>query len=197
MAAALTAEALRCFIGLPLPPAHMRALDLAAGRLAGALASRIGFTRPENWHLTLRFLGDVAPEALPGLKQALAGVRLAPFELELGAAGCFPPLPRTGRGRPPQTLWVGLSRGVENCAALASDINQALARAGFPPEDRPLRPHVTLGRVRAPRPEDDWRAALASLDFSGPGPARVGRFTLWRSVLGPGGPRYQALAAFS
>ncbi len=192
----MAANALRCFVGLPLPQAHRQALDRAASQLAGALGSRIGFTRPENWHLTLRFLGDVAPEALPGLKLALAGVPLEPFELALGPAGCFPPLPRQGRGRPPQTLWAGLSLGAQACITLAADINRALGAAGFAPEDRPLRPHVTLGRVRAPHPEDDWRAALAALDLSGPGPARVDRFVLWQSVLGPGGPRYETLAVF-
>lgn len=192
--------ALRCFLGLPLPPTQRQALDRAAGELARALASRITFTRPENWHLTLRFLGDVDPQALPGLKQALGRVRFAPFELALGEAGCFPPLARTGRGRPPQTLWAGLTLGAEACVALAADINRALAATGFPPEERPLRPHVTLGRVRAPHPEDDWRAALGALDFSASGPAPVpalvDRFVLWRSTLGPGGPRYDALAAF-
>lgn len=188
-------DALRCFIGLPLPPEHMLALDRSAAQLASALGSRIGFTRPGNWHLTLRFLGDVAPRALPDLKLALAGVRLVPFELALGAAGSFPPLPRMGRGRPPQTLWVGLARGSEACVALAASINLALSQAGFAPEDRPLRPHVTLGRVRAPQDGDDWRAALAALDLSRPGPILVDRFVLWKSVLGPGGPRYEALAA--
>lgn len=192
----MAADALRCFVGLPLAPAQRQALDRAAAQLAGRLASRIGFTRPENWHLTLRFLGDVDPADLPGLRAALSPVRFAPFELELGAAGSFPPLARAGRGRPPQTLWAGLARGAEHCAALARDINQALARAGFPPEDRPLRPHVTLGRVRAPQAGDDWRAALAAADLSGTGPALMDRFVLWRSVLGPGGPRYEQLAAY-
>lgn len=192
----MPAGALRCFIGLPLPPQHMLALDRATGQLAGSLRSRIGFTRPENWHITLRFLGDIAPDALPGLKLALSGVRPTPFELVLGAAGSFPPLPRMGRGRPPQTLWIGLARGAEECSALAGSINQALARAGFAPEDRPLRPHVTLGRVRTPDPADDWRSALNALDLSGSAPVLVHRFVLWKSELGPGGPRYESLAVF-
>lgn len=194
----MAADAVRCFIGLPLAAAQRQALDRMATQLAGSLCSRIGFTRPENWHITLRFLGDIAPDALPGLKQALAGVRMVPFELHLGTAGSFPALPRMGRGRPPQTLWLGLSRGAEQCAGLAADINRALAKAGFPSDDRPLRPHVTLGRVRSASPDDadDWRAALAALNGESAGPALADRFVLWRSILGPGGPRYDQLSEY-
>ena len=187
------AETWRCFVGLALPGPHREALTRQAARLAGALASRITWTKPDNWHLTLRFLGDVDAAAVPALRSALAGVRLAPFALRLGAAGCFPPA--GGRGAP-RTLWVGLERGGAECVRLAADIDRALEPLGFPPGDRPLRPHVTLGRVRQPAPGDDWAAALASVDLGGPPEFQAERFTLWRSILGPGGPCYEPLAEF-
>ncbi len=186
-------ETWRCFVGLPLPGAHREALTRQAARLAGALASRITWTNPENWHLTLRFLGEVEAAAVPTLRSALAGVRFAPFALRLGAAGGFPPA--GGRGAP-RTLWVGLERGGAECVRLAADIGQALEPLGFEPGDRPLRPHVTLGRVRQPAPGDGWSAALAGLDLGGLPEFLAERFTLWRSILGPGGPRYQPLADF-
>ena len=198
----------RCFVGLPLPGPHREALTRQAARLAGALASRITWTKPDNWHLTLRFLGDVDAAAVPALCSALAGVRFAPFSLRLGAAGGFPPA--GGRGAP-RTLWVGLECGAEQCIRLAADLDRALEPLGFEPGDRPLRPHVTLGRVRKAPSEvkagedksgkgksggDDWAAALAGVDLGGLPEFVAERFTLWRSILGPGGPCYEPLAEF-
>lgn len=182
----------RCFVGLPLPGDWQSALDRMAGRLGGLLASRVGWTRPGNWHVTLKFLGDVDGARLPELRAALRGVAFAPFLLRLGGAGCFPP---PGRGLP-RTLWVGLSAGGEDCARLAAGLERALAPLGFAAEARGFRAHVTLGRVREVAAGDDFAAALADCGGAGAGPARAGVFVLWRSILGPGGPKYAALEVF-
>ena len=185
---------LRCFIGLPLPAAWGLGLDALAQGLAGRLASRISWTRPGNWHVTLKFLGEVEAARLPEITQALRSVHFAPFALRLGGAGFF------AQGGAPRTLWAGLAQGGEDCARLAQAVDQALEPCGLGLRTGAYRPHVTLGRVKQPCAGDDWReaAGLVSRELSGARfcPAPVGEMLLWRSVLGPLGPKYAAVEGY-
>lgn len=183
---------LRCFIGLPLPESWQAGLGRVTQRLSGALSSRISWTRPGNWHLTLKFLGAVDEERIPALAEALRGVAFAPFALALGRAGCFPP---AGRGKP-RVLWAGLAHGAGESARLAAEVERALLPLGFAPEARPFNAHLTLGRVKAAAQGDDW-ALVERAVAEEPWPvAEISGFVLWQSLLGPGGPQYSRLAEF-
>jgi 2'-5' RNA ligase len=182
-------ESWRCFVGLPLPQGWGAALDRVAGRLSCALASRISWTRPGNWHLTLKFLGEVERVRLPEAARAMQGVAFDAPLLALGEAGGF--LARGGRT--PGVLWAGLAHGADACARLAAQVDAALAAAGFPPQSRPFRAHVTLGRVKAAHPGDDWSIVERELFSEAFAPGRAREMVLWRSILGPDGPKYLAL----
>jgi len=180
---------MRCFVGLSLPESWQEGLARVAERLAGALASRIRWTRPGNGHLTLKFLGDVAQERLPELVQALRGVSFAPFALALGRAGVFP------TGGPPRVLWAGLRLGGAESARLAAQVGQALLPLGFAPEARPFTAHLTLGRVKEAAQGDDWALVERFVAEERWPVVGIDGFVLWRSVLGLGGPQYSRLAA--
>lgn len=180
---------MRCFVGLPLPEAYQQGLEELSGALARLLRSRIAWTRPGNWHLTLAFLGEVAEARVADLRRALEGVHFSAFELQAGGAGFFPDARRPG------VLWLGLVRGSAESAALARDVGRTLEPLGFAPDPRPFAAHLTLGRVRERRP-DDWAAAAREMEKRSWPPVAVDRFVFWQSVLGDRGPRYQALAGF-
>ncbi len=146
---------LRAFIAIELP-ASLRAriaqetawLQQAAGRQA------VRWVSAENMHLTLKFLGDVSPDNLDLLKQVIgheAGGH-APFDLTPHGLGCFP------NPRRPRVLWVGLD-APPALEKLQRSLNLATARLGYPSEDRPFSPHLTLGRV-SPHASSDALAAL-------------------------------------
>lgn len=181
----------RCFVGLPLPEAWQQALGRVTRALSGRLASRVAWTRPGNWHLTLKFLGDVAPARVPDIAAALARVPFTAFGLRLGAAGFFPP-----RGAP-RVVWAGLAAGAEDAARLAAGVEAALAPLGFEPEARAFAAHLTLGRVKAAAAGEDWGKVAQALAGERWPEARAERLVLWRSVLGPGGPKYAALREFA
>ncbi len=185
---------IRTFIGAPLPEAYRARLRELQDWLRPRLRSRLSFTRPESWHLTLRFLGDTDEElAREGLPVALGEIAFEPFELQAGGGGFFPPR-GVGRWRP-RVAWVGLVRGAEACRALAAAVSSAVAPLGFPPEDRPYSPHLTLARIK--RAEDDrWDDALAHMDKQQWPPVAVERIVLWRSELTAAGPKHTALAEF-
>lgn len=181
--------ALRLFVAFGLPASYQDRLGELAEAWRGRLRSRTSWTRPGNWHLTLKFLGDVEEQRLAEVRGALEGVAFAPITARAGGAGTFPP-----RGAP-RVLWVGLEEGAAEIAALATAVDRALEPLGFAPETRPFRPHLTLARVRRAE-RDPWPEMVGELARTSWAGFSVNGFTLWRSVLGPTGPKYTALADF-
>lgn len=135
------------------------------------------WTPPEQWHLTLAFLGNVDPGRLDELhsRMRLAARRHDPFDLRLEGMGAFDSVRRA------RVVWAGLGGDRDALAALAATVQAGARRAKVPVEERRFRPHVTLGRRRQPT---DLREARA-LDpaFAGP-PWRVPEFVLVESHLG-------------
>lgn len=190
---------IRCFVALPLPEIWMRGLDALCGALSRRLASRVSWTRPGNWHVTLRFLGDVDRGRVDAVREALRTVRFAPFAMRLGAGGGFAGGFAGGHGAP-RVLWLGLAEGCDPCAELARSVEAALAPLDFAPEARAYRPHVTLGRVRRGEPVDAWEDADGEIALALAGalaaPGRVGEMAFLSSVLGPDGPKYAVLESY-
>ena len=160
--------------------------DEARHRLAHDLGDPMAFpgrpVHPDNWHITLRFLGDVAETArdrlLAGLDQAALG---APFTMAWDALGAFP------SPRKASVLWVGVGRGSHRLTALAERVREVCDEEGFGVEDRPFRPHLTVSRMRPPV---DVRPILSHGPVPG-GAVRVDDVVVFRSHLGSGGARYE------
>jgi RNA 2',3'-cyclic 3'-phosphodiesterase len=172
----------RIFVAVFPPPEVRRALVGAARELP--VAGEVRWARPENVHLTLKYLGDVAEDDLDRVAEALEPVRLRhePFEAELSGIGAFP---STKRAR---ILWAGIGEGSEFLRDLARDVEASLEPLGFEREDRAYVPHLTLGRARS-RPVSFEAAETPPLGF------RVRNLDLVESVLG-GGSTYSTLATY-
>ncbi len=180
---------MRCFIGVPLNQEYQERLRSLRDAWQKRLQSRMTWTRPGNWHVTLRFLGEISKGSVPELVQALGQVTHPVFDLEGGGSGSFP------KGRRPRVLWVGLKQGGPECSVLASGVANALLPLGFEPEPRPFSPHLTLARIRQLRP-DPWGRVLEDLAVQEWPVQAVDRFVLWQSELGPAGPRYTVVREF-
>ena len=183
----------RLFAAVELPePAHERVATVAA-RLSRA-GWRAKWVAAEGVHVTLKFYGNVGVERLDELNLALAGAaRLQrPFELEVAAPGAFP------NQRRPRVLWLGLGGELAALGRLAEAVEQRSAALGFPPEERPFRPHITVARVRPEQQETitDPAARLAELASLPPIPFRVDHFALFRSQLRREGPIYTVIQRF-
>ena len=158
---------LRTFIAIDLPPNVKAALaDVAAtlgGRVSrGALGTAaVRWVRPEQMHLTLRFLGDTPAGKLPALADALDTLAAghAPFTLRLTDVGCFP------NTRRPRVVWVGLGGEEQKLLAMVAALEAALRPLGWPAEDRPFRAHLTLGRVKDVQAAQgiDWTTTVPAL----------------------------------
>jgi 2'-5' RNA ligase len=175
----------RAFVAV-FPPPELREEALARARHL-SLRGRVRWSKPENVHLTLRFLGDVREEMLDGLCAALEEVceHHTTFDAGLVGFGAFP------SARHAQVLWAGIGIGFDELRSLATDLDAFLAPLGFEREKRPYTPHLTLGRARGqpaslePRPEEYI------------GEFRVRRVELTESTLTPEGAVYRTVRAFA
>ncbi len=141
-------------------------------------------TPPDNWHLTLRFLGSTGALLRDRVLELLdEHLVVEPFTLGFTDLGGFPKPSRA------TVLWLGVGRGSDEVMRMAAVCEQAAISAGFEPEDRPFHPHLTLSRLRPPVNVE------GIVERVGVFPLRmeVDRVTLYRSHLGRDGARYEAI----
>lgn len=180
-------DPVRCFIGLPLPVEYQDRLKSLTTQLARKTGAGISWTRPGNWHLTLRFLGDVPESGIEPLSRTLSGLVFDSFDFQAEGCGFFPDRHR------PRVVWLGLGKGAEQSKALALAVDKQIKPLGFEPEKKPFRPHLTIGRVRKPS-KRDWQSVERAVNSERWPLFRAREFILWQSILGQGGPRYIELA---
>lgn len=137
-------RSIRTFISVPLA-ANIRS---GAVRLIDRIRSPedgVKWVPTDNFHLTLKFLGDVDNTQLPEICDTVRDVctTVPPFELRFAGTGAFPNLDR------PRTLWIGIDDPTESLRTLVNRLETELADLGFKPEPRDYRPHLTLGRTRS------------------------------------------------
>jgi len=172
---------LRLFVAVALGgDARLRIDSHLSEHVPGGLPGRP--TRPDQWHLTLRFLGSVAESVgdrvLGWLDQSDLG---GPFTMRFGPVGAFP------RPAKATVMWLGVEDGGDRLAALAAAAEDAAMSAGLQAEDRPFRPHLTLSRVRPPQDVSGLIDTIPPLDLRVP----VDRMVLYQSHLGRGGATYE------
>ena len=133
---------IRAFIAIT-PPMTLQQSIAEECQVLQRLALPWRWVSPEQIHLTLRFLGNVPDESVPSLLQAIeqAAQGQTAFPLRARALGCFP---HPARAR---VLWVGLDDPSQALGRLNARLTAALTPLGFPPEDRPFHPHLTLARA--------------------------------------------------
>jgi 2'-5' RNA ligase len=139
---------LRLFVGIGFPPELKLQLSLLCSGIPGAK-----WVDPGNFHLTLRFIGEISEGIAADVDDTLSRLRARRFSLQIGGTGVF------GGGDKPRSLWAGVERTPE-LVGLRDKIEQALIRIGLVPEPRKFAPHVTLARLRDP-PLDKLREFLA------------------------------------
>jgi 2'-5' RNA ligase len=183
----------RIFIAAPLPEAAVSAVAELVERIRAEGVPGGGrdvrWVRLDGLHVTLRFLGPTLEDRIPATTAAVitAAADVAPFDLTIGGAGTFP------EGGRPRALWLGIRAGGEALATLAGAVDAALVVAGWPPETRPFRAHLTLARAdgvpAGARIGARLEADAADLRI----PARIDRIGLFESLTGGGPARYEPL----
>jgi 2'-5' RNA ligase len=173
----------RTFIALDLPETIAEKLQEIASGIAG-----VAWVPAHQYHLTLRFLGDIDEAAFENVRHALQEVRTESFFFDLKGVGHFPL-----RGHP-EVLWVGVTP-CDALSRLRNRVESALTRAGLPPEGRKFHSHITLGRLKngAASRAGDFEVLHSLFGIAGV-PAQ--RFHLYSSRLSPEGALHTLEATY-
>lgn len=182
-------ETIRTFLAVELTPevrqhlADVQELLMRAG-------ARVKWTPPEHIHLTLVFLGNVPADAIPELEDAVRDAcrDFSTIKLTVGGTGCFPP-----KGKP-RVLWSGIEEPTGELLGLQKALVEATKPFAEKVDDRPYKPHLTLGRVRKGRVPFELSDMVDELAEEG-GPTFVAReVVIFRSDLSSVGARYTPMA---
>lgn len=180
---------MRLFVGIALTPDAATALEQIRNQLAPKAGDSVRWPGPENWHVTLQFLGNTTEERAACVTNQLATIHANPVPVRLAELGFFP---RVG------VFHAGVDLSPE-LLSLQQRVTAATRPCGFIPEDRPYHPHITLARSKgrggaqalAPlqKAVEQHRIRLAARFLAE-------EFLLYESFPGPEGSRYEARARF-
>ena len=172
----------RLFTALEIPRNAAMSLSLLRGGLPGARWIDV-----ENYHITLRFIGDIDGRTADEVVDRLDRIDREEFQINLTGMGSF-------GSKKPHSIWAGVSPSPE-MVALQAEIERICQRLGLPPDPRKFTPHVTLARLRNSRLDDVVHYLSGRGDFR-TSPFTVGRFVLMSSKESVGGGPYIVEEAF-
>ena len=180
---------MRLFVALEIPSAVRESLaDLLKTLRAASPQTR--WVRPENLHVTLKFIGEVPEIKVGAIRSALASVGSdQPVKLDFRGLGFFP------NEKHPRVFWAGIEAS-PNLKILAAEIENAMEKLGIPREQRPFSPHLTLARFEPPRLANQLHTTIqehAARDF---GSLRTNQFHLIESKLKRSGAEYTTVESF-
>ncbi len=169
---------MRLFIAIELPPEILQGIAKVQEELrkTGAAAN---WTRPEGIHLTLKFLGEVEELKTQEILQALSGAAQGSgkLNLEVAGAGAFPNI------KNPRVLWLGVAGDIDKLSALQVSVENAMTGLGFEREERKFSPHLTLARIKFPKPRDNWQQKIEGIRDVKIGAFEAAHISLMKSEL--------------
>jgi len=182
---------MRAFIAIELSPDSRKRLAYLEEQLKSS-GGDVKWVKPENIHLTLKFLGEIDDKTLEKITKIMEdiAVKEKPFYMRLLSPSAFPKI------NFPRVIWIGIDKGDSETKQIAKILEEEIAKVGIPKENRPFSSHITLGRVRSGLNRDKLAKNLEYLASNVPEDSPeflVAKITLFKSTLTPSGPIYEAL----
>lgn len=181
-------DAIRAFIAIPLDLKIQQAIERIQNHLKKT-NSEVKWVKPENIHITLKFLGDIDLRQINSVKEVLANLtqNTKRFTIELTRLGAFPNIDR------PRTLWVGLKDSKQRLNQFSMSLEKALGKIRFQAYEKSFSPHITIGRIRSS--ENIKALSRSILEYHVPEglSQTTSNITLYKSTLNSEGPAYEPL----
>lgn len=179
---------LRLFIGIDLPLQIKHMLNDIETDLKSQLGDTARWVSKDNIHLTLKFLGDTPEDKVDEIEASIehAVQNFRKFYFTLGGMGAFPTV------RQARVIWVGVHHGAPEIVELSKAIEKALGRIGFKSELKAFKPHITLARLKMPKPVESALSSVSPDIFPGR-VINVDGITIFESHLKPTGAEYTTL----
>ena len=178
----------RLFIALELSELQKKEVNAFQEKIKDYLDG-VRWVKPEGLHLTLKFLGETEPGRIDQIKQAMDDTvsTTKKFDIIYGKSGVFPSSHKT------RIVWIGLRKGDREARELAGKLDHELSRAGFEPEKRSFKPHLTIGRVRNSLSEAAAKRYLSQESSFTTAAHTIEYATLFESRLSSRGAAYSVL----
>ncbi|MDH5745715.1 MAG: RNA 2',3'-cyclic phosphodiesterase [Candidatus Bathyarchaeota archaeon] len=146
--------------------------------------------KPENIHITVRFLGNITPNMVEKIFEGMKKVQFIPFDVKIHGIGAFPHL------RYPRVLWTGITEGADQLRNIFDQLEPCLRGLGFAPDTRGFSPHLTIARVKSGRNKAELVKCVTENANCELGIVKAECLRLKRSDLTPRGPIYSTLKEF-
>ena len=173
----------RAFVALQLCEELRAAVERVQDAVRRNIPGGMRWVQPDNFHLTIRFLGDLDEAEVAKAAQVVRDTRFSAMTLRLGDVSAFPSISR------PRVLWVGLESEGDRLQRFADEFERRLGEAAFPPADKPWKSHLTLGRVSGTDVPRGWNRGISPARET----YRVDTLSLMQSDLSPSGARHTPL----
>lgn len=172
---------MRAFIAIDLAQAVRQRIADLSEKIDDPACNKV---EPENFHMTLKFLGDVEPARIEKLKGELTAVKYEPFDVEVKGAGVFPKLSYI------KVIWVGANGDFQPLVDRIDSITQDIKT-----RDHNFHPHITIARVKS-KPKKELKQLIRDNENRKLGSQQVDKFVLKKSELKSDGPVYETLREF-
>ena len=181
---------MRVFIAVPLP-VDLKAKLVVLQQEFRRLPVEATWVHEAGFHITLKFLGEVDSSQIEPIVSCMTETAqcCSPFSLTLAGVGVFP------RESSPRVLWVGIQDATGFLKQMQQMLEAQLARAGYPREERPFAPHLTLARLKHVSRRSEFLAGLNAHSKAVLGQLEVDHIELVKSQLSPSGARYSTVDA--
>jgi len=183
-------ESIRSFIAFDMDNEAVLRKITDAQNLLVKTGANLKLVKPENIHITVRFLGNITPPMVDKIFEEMKKVQFIPFDVKIQGVGVFPHL------RYPRVVWVGITEGADQMRSIFSQLEPRLRKLGFAPDSKGFSPHLTIARVRSGRNKAELVECVSENANSEFGVIKAECLRLKRSNLTPKGPVYSTLKEF-
>jgi 2'-5' RNA ligase len=183
-------EKIRSFIAFDMENDSVVSRIAAAQKMIIQTNADVKLVEPKNIHITVRFLGDIAPDVVEKVYVAMKNVKFTPFNIQLTGLGVFPTI------NYPRVVWAGITDGAQQLKSIWEQLEPQIHDLGFAPDPNGFSPHLTIARVRSGANKQrlvDLVQRQENYDF---GNIRASCLRLKRSQLSPKGPTYSNLKEY-
>ncbi len=181
------AEKIRSFIAFDIDDKQIIKRFSETQQMLAETGADLKLVKPENIHITMRFLGNITPPIVDSIFEAMQQIPFSPFDVEIRGLGAFPKLQYA------RVIWAGIRKGAEQLSSISDQLEPKLRELGFRPDPKGFSPHLTIARVKSGRNKAELIRCVKDSVNHEFGILKARCLRLKRSVLTPKGPIYSTL----
>jgi len=180
-------ETIRSFVAFDIGNAQVLKRLGEAQDILAKTGADLSFVKPQNIHITLRFLGDITLSMMEKIDKEMQSIVFRPFDVEIKGMGAFPNVKYA------RVVWAGIQQGADELMAVFNQLELRLRQLGLAPDSKGFSPHLTIARVRSGRNKQALVSCVNELTAYEFGKVHADCLRLKKSVLTPQGPIYSIL----